>query len=866
MRKILLSAVLFIAAAGVFAQNLRVENTENLRRNVQMVQEAIAVNAVEFEMNAVVKPKLDRVVSRQAAVLSEVQIPQNPVLQDMQVRSANVVFSENFDATTGVALPAGWVRTPETTTLAMSHWVTTIGVNLGGNNFMARAGRSAMFITPFPHPGTEGWLVSAGMNLTAGVEYTLTFNIAGWNDGAGDFDRLSVILATNNSMPMVGGTTLFQSNAATFPTMSMAWGAVSVNFTAVNTGTHYLGFHINNSEDIGWFLGIDDIVVTEVLPNALAIGSVFRYTHVPVSQITPPLSANVRNAGTATQTNVVFSAELNGADVGITAPFASLAPDASTNLIITPTVNPVLGSNTLVYTVNSAEGAETNAAFTFTGTENFFAQDISGPGWSLGHSAPISLGNIFTITTETQLNQVQIAFNPAAPGTTNTEAYTVSVFRMEGGVPQLPALFTSPVANRTTAGGTVNVDVYEVLEPGSYFVAVNQLGTTTMSILAANDPDRTGYFILGASFGSIKTGFGQPDIGPIRLRLITNVVCDPVTTFPFFESFENGIPACWLNVDADGDGHSWEGLEGVAISFSWLDDALTPDNWLITPQLVLGANDHTLCFVIATLDPNFPTEHYSVLVSTTDTQLSSFTEIHSATLTAADALAAGGKEVTLDLSAFSGQSIYIAFRHWHSTDNFGVVLFDVLVSAELAVISLSPADGAVNVALNADVIVTFNQPVVISDLSGITFSPAVTGVSANVNGAVLTITHDGFEANTVYSLTILPGAVMPATAGCPGQGGLEAITWSFTATADDTVGLPDDVLTGIQIYPNPVGNEMQIQSELPITRIDVIDMQGRVVLHQQGGNTVNMQPVAPGIYTVQIHTEAGVVPIRIVKK
>ena len=761
MRKILLSAVLLIAAAGVSAQDVRVEKLENLRRNAQMVQETMAINAVEFGVSAAAMSKFDR-VNRQAAVLSEVQIPQNPVLRDAQVRSA-VVFSENFNATSGVSLPAGWQRFPETTMLTFARWVTSEGVTIGTDvTLVAREGRSAMFFTPYPHPGTEGWLVSSGMNLTAGVEYTLTFNIAGYNDGLGDFERLSVILATNNSMPMAGGTTIFQSDAATFPELSLAWREVSVTFTAASTGTHYLGFHINNPEDIGWFLGIDDIVVTAVVPNALAISSVFRYTHVPAPQITPPLSAAVRNIGTAAQTNVVLSAELNGTNIGTAAPYASLAPDASTNLIITPTVNPVLGGNTLVYTVSSAEGAVDAAVLTFTGTENFFAQDIGGIGWSIGNNTPISLGNIFTITTETQLNQVQIVFNTSDD---NTAAYTVSIFRMEGGVPQLPALFTSPEANRTAAGGTVNVDVYEVLTPGSYFVAVNQLGNTNMAIGAANDPDRTGYFILGANFGNIKAGFDHPGIGPVRLRLITNVVCDPVTTFPFFENFENGIPACWLNIDADGDGHSWMGFLDAAVSFSWFDVELTPDNWLITPQLVLGADNNALTFTIATLGGEFfPTEHYSVLVSTTDTQLSSFTEIHSATLTPADALYLGGKEVTLDLSAFSGQSIYIAFRHWNSTDQFGVILLDVLV------------------------------------------------------------------------------------------------------TSDGTVDLPANELTGIQIFPNPVGSEMQIQSELPITRIDVIDMLGRVVLQQQGGNTVNMQQVAPGIYTVQIHTEAGVVPIRIVKK
>ena len=255
---------------------------------------------------------------------------------------------------------------------------------------------------------------------------------------------------------------------------------------------------------------------------------------------------------------------------------------------------------------------------------------------------------------------------------------------------------------------------------------------------------------------------------------LRNGACSPITVFPFFESLKNGIPACWLNI-ADGDGQGWmgvlpeEGFSGGAVSLSFgevVDVLFTPDNWLITPELVLSANSYTLSFAAATLDPNFPAEHFSVLVSITDTDPSSFTTvIHSATLTAAAAYGDGGKTVILDLSAFSGESIYIAFRHWNTTNQFALVLSNVEIKR------------------------------------------------------------------------------------------------------DNGTNLPANESADIRIFPNPVGSEMHIQTEQIITRVDVIDMQGRVVLQQHGSSrTVNMQSVASGIYTVQIHTEAGVVPIRIVKQ
>jgi hypothetical protein len=190
-----------------------------------------------------------------------------------------------------------------------------------------------------------------------------------------------------------------------------------------------------------------------------------------------------------------------------------------------------------------------------------------------------------------------------------------------------------------------------------------------------------------------------------------------------------------------------------------------------------------------------------------------------------------------------------------TNENFGAVSICMVFDESLEVTTLSPADEATNVALDADVTVTFNQDISATDLSGITFAPTVSGISASVSGAVLTITHDGFAEETEYTVTIPAGTI---------EGFGEAITWSFTT--EPGTGLPSNILNNIQVYPNPVRNEMRISTDQTITKIVVLDLQGRIVLQQDGDSrTVDMQTVLPGIYIVQIHTEAGIVPMRIVK-
>lgn len=98
------------------------------------------------------------------------------------------------------------------------------------------------------------------------------------------------------------------------------------------------------------------------------------------------------------------------------------------------------------------------------------------------------------------------------------------------------------------------------------------------------------------------------------------------------EGFENGIPATWTQIDADGDGHIWtidpatEGgmnpytgyfSEKCANSVSWdaiTQNAVTPDNYLITP-LVEGARKVTY-MIGSDATPWFIAEHYAVMVST----------------------------------------------------------------------------------------------------------------------------------------------------------------------------------------------------------------------------------------------------------
>ena len=111
-----------------------------------------------------------------------------------------------------------------------------------------------------------------------------------------------------------------------------------------------------------------------------------------------------------------------------------------------------------------------------------------------------------------------------------------------------------------------------------------------------------------------------------RLNVDDIVVTNAGGTEILTEDFESGaIPAGWGNVDLDGDGYKWaktsydgDGFQhgsSCVYSESYVNyvGPVTPDNWLIIPNVELGG---TLTFYARGCDANYPDENFAVLVTT----------------------------------------------------------------------------------------------------------------------------------------------------------------------------------------------------------------------------------------------------------
>ena len=167
--------------------------------------------------------------------------------------------------------------------------------------------------------------------------------------------------------------------------------------------------------------------------------------------------------------------------------------------------------------------------------------------------------------------------------------------------------------------------------------------------------------------------------------------------------FEDGI-GNWTTIDADGDGHNWglaSVLEGsysahsgndMVCSQSYIDNvgALTPDNYLVSPQVQLGGS--ISFWACAQGAAEWAAEHFGVAVSTTgNTNASDFTTIQEWTINGrnneAHTFATRGSnrstwiQYTVDLSAYSGMG-YVAIRHFDCTDQYYLNVDDIVISEQ----------------------------------------------------------------------------------------------------------------------------------------------------------------------------------------
>lgn len=260
------------------------------------------------------------------------------------------------------------------------------------------------------------------------------------------------------------------------------------------------------------------------------------------------------------------------------------------------------------------------------------------------------------------------------------EVYQSEAYMLEGAL--VGGNYTFSVCNGTGAGAWV--PEFTIIAPSGAVDAFGAGDGDGCSITWTASEEGTYIVVINEAENCGVAGADNGGFPMITTNSGGNECSEPPVLVEGAESFEadtENLPECWQAIDADGDGFNWGlivstdvAFDGTVAAVSYSFDngtvsPLTPDNYLITPHLNIQEGD-SLYYVVRTLDGGWPAEKYSVLVSTTGTAVEDFTdEVFTEVLESASY-----EGRTVDLTEYAGQAIYIAFRHFDSTDNFGFAL------------------------------------------------------------------------------------------------------------------------------------------------------------------------------------------------
>ena len=355
------------------------------------------------------------------------------------------------------------------------------------------------------------------------------------------------------------------------------------------------------------------------------------------------------------------------------------------------------------------------------------------------------------------------------------------------------------------------------------------------------------------------------------------------------EDFENGLPAGWTLVDGDAQAPrpqlnlaaGWQLRQDyddtsntVMVSPSWYENGGASDDWLILPQVTLGANP-CMSWTAYSLD-NFFLEAYEVRVSTTTNDTSAFTA-----LPIADTVPQELPNKTIraiSLADYANQTVYLAFRQV-SDDKFALILDDIRIA------NIQPLDIGVSA-------VTYGSP---QPGDSIVMTLEVSNYGADtVTSFTTCYSIDGGPSNcsTVDSIVLPPNQTLSyehpdtfvsdsmdafydlcAWTAAPNNAGdndANNDTLCLKLEVGNPVGLPASPEAGFEllVYPNPVeGGVLHIA----LTRVDkpqqmrlrLFSISGRLLMdrgfqgHAGAALEIDAHQFPKGLYLLEITGENG---------
>ncbi|EDP98059.1 choice-of-anchor J domain-containing protein [Kordia algicida OT-1] len=353
------------------------------------------------------------------------------------------------------------------------------------------------------------------------------------------------------------------------------------------------------------------------------------------------------------------------------------------------------------------------------------------------------------------------------------------------------------------------------------------------------------------------------------------------------EDFEasTAIPAGWasfIGTNGLGTTQNWQINDGATnnVAFVTWEAVLggNAEDWLVTPQFTVDATNFILSF---DQSDSFATDYgstYTVRVSTgaSQTTHADFTIVDTQTET--DVWSGGPlAQHTVDLSAYVGQPIYVAFvLEQNDGDRWIIDNVEMIADATAPdpATTPTPADMATGVVIdpaddnmdgNPDNSVTFaweaattGDPATAYDVY-LGDSPTTLALLGTLGNTTVDIT--GMEYDTEYFWQIVAKNV--------GGDAMNSPIWSFTTEADP-LSVEEVNSNDFKYYPNPTKGIVQFESTLQIDKLEVINLFGQRVMRVDDNvlttKQLDVSSLKAGTYIMIVTIGDSVSSYKIVKE
>ncbi|MEM6687710.1 MAG: choice-of-anchor J domain-containing protein [Bacteroidota bacterium] len=345
----------------------------------------------------------------------------------------------------------------------------------------------------------------------------------------------------------------------------------------------------------------------------------------------------------------------------------------------------------------------------------------------------------------------------------------------------------------------------------------------------------------------------------------------------FPETFDTQLPATWatfIGTNGEGTVEDWQHNANGYMVVVWEAVANVAEDWLVTPQVAITTTNSLLVFDqtdSATIDYG---STLTVRVSTGSSQTTHADFVIVDTQTEPDVTNGVGLQFSrheVDLSAYEGQSVYIAFV-WTQNDGDALFIDNVDFENQNATApdpatTPTPADMAVDVVVDAmdNNSVPFSWQAATTGDPATSYdvylgdSPSTLGLLGTIGNPMVNIT--GIDYDTVYYWQIV--------AKNAGGDAVGSAIWSFT-TESDPLSVPEANAIDFKYYPNPTTGLIQLESTMPIDNLKIVTLFGQEVLRADesilSSKQVDISSLQAGNYIMVVTIGDNVSSYKVVKQ